>query len=161
MNCHKSLPIEKAVYSLSSGRILTCQYPLLRSKVENQDLPDNLSKVWSILGNGYESLIVLSFNFRKSTQNLRVPSFFCFNTTGEHQELEHSSITPCFCMSLRPCKTQISIFFKSTFKRLFGKRLYADFFLDNSIGFFMRYPCLKSGQLQISTYRQYGFYLIK
>ena len=72
---------------------------------------------------------------------------------------------------LRPCETQISIFFKSTFKRLFGKRrtssapytetLYADFFLDNSIGFFMRYPCLKSGQLQRSTYRQYGFHLIK
>ena len=34
-------------------------------------------------------------------------------------------------------------------------------FLDNSIGIFMRYPCLKSGQLQRPTYRQYGFYLIK
>ena len=39
--------------------------------------------------------------------------------------------------------------------------LYADFFLDNSIGIFMRYPRLKSSQLQRSTYRQYGFYLIK
>ena len=54
--------------------------------------------------------------------------------------------------SLRPCETQISIFFKSTFKRLFGKRrtssapymliLYSVFFND-SIGIFMKYPCLK------------------
>ena len=55
---------------------------------------------------------------------------------------------------LRPCETQISISFKSIFKRLFGKRrrssapymliLYSDFFFsDDSIGIFMRYPCLK------------------
>ena len=28
----------------------------------------------------------------------------------------------CFVNSLRPCETQLSIFFKSTFKRLFGER---------------------------------------
>ena len=30
------------------------------------------------------------------------------------------------------------------------------FFLDDSIGIFMSYPCFKSGQLQRPTYRQYG-----
>ena len=54
---------------------------------------------------------------------------------------------------LRPCETQISIFFKSTFKHFFGKRrtsstpymliLYSVFFLNDSIGIFMRYPSLK------------------
>ena len=43
----------------------------------------------------------------------------------------------------------------------YTQTLSTDFFLDDSIGIFMRYPCLKSGQLQRPTYRQYGFYLMK
>ena len=35
------------------------------------------------------------------------------------------------------------------------------FFFGWFIGIFMRYTCLKSGQLQRPTYRKYGYYLIK
>ena len=41
------------------------------------------------------------------------------------------------------------------------RKHYIQIFLDDSIGVFMGYPCLKSGQLQRPTYRQYDFYLIK
>ena len=40
------------------------------------------------------------------------------------------------------------------------RKHYIQIFFYDSIGIFMRYSCLKSGQLQRPTYRQYGFYLI-
>src|SRR5436189_4044431 len=35
LNCHRPDPIVKAVFSRSSGARPTCQYPLFRSRVEN------------------------------------------------------------------------------------------------------------------------------
>ena len=35
------------------------------------------------------------------------------------------------------------------------------FWMIYPFGILMKYPCLKSGQLQRPTYQQYGFYLIK
>ena len=83
-----------AVFCLSLSDISTCQYPLAKSKVENHLDPDKVSNVSSILGKGYESLIVLALIFQQSTQNLVDPSFFLTKTMGEAQGLEEGSMTP-------------------------------------------------------------------
>ena len=50
LNCHSPWPVEKAVFSLELSSSWTCQYPLLRSRVENHSTPDNASMVSSIRG---------------------------------------------------------------------------------------------------------------
>ena len=54
LNCHSPWPVEKAVFSLELSSSWTCQYPLLRSRVENHSTPDNASILSSILGRGYK-----------------------------------------------------------------------------------------------------------
>ena len=50
VNWYKPLPVLKAVFGLSSSFIATWQYPLQRSKVENQLNSVGASKQSSILG---------------------------------------------------------------------------------------------------------------
>ena len=57
----------------------------------------------SIRGRGWASLIVASFIWRKSTQNLMDPSFFLTITTGEAQGLIEGRITPSRNISLTCC----------------------------------------------------------
>ena len=85
---------QNAVFSLSSGCIGTCQYPLERSSVENHTDPCNASKDSSMRGSGYESLIVKEFTNLKSTHVRRDPSFFVTRTRGDDQLLVEGSITP-------------------------------------------------------------------
>src|ERR1700678_205898 len=84
----------KAVFSLSDSSIGICQNPLVRSNV---DLYIALL-IWSVIsstkGNGYTSLLVIAFNFRKSMQNRGFPSFFVTNTTGAAHGLKLGLMTP-------------------------------------------------------------------
>ena len=82
-----------AVFSQSFFNIFTCQYPLLRSRVENHFDPDKLSKQSSIRGKGNASFVVTVFNFLKSTPNLEEPSFFFTSTIGEAHGLSDGSMT--------------------------------------------------------------------
>ena len=81
-------PTVKAVRGLASSSTSTCQYPDLRSSVENHTAPCKQSRVSSILGNEYPSLIVLLFSFLRSMQNLSPPSFFSnqHHSTGPRAE---------------------------------------------------------------------------
>ena len=81
----KSWPplVRKAIFSLSRSWIGTCQYPLLRSRVENQRAPSKASRRSSMRGRGCASLMVAALSCRKSTQKRRLPSFFLTITTGE------------------------------------------------------------------------------
>ena len=56
LNWNRPECVAKAVLHLASGDRDTCQYPLARSRVENQRLPANISSVSSIRGNGYASI---------------------------------------------------------------------------------------------------------
>ena len=58
----------------------------------------------------------------KATKIGNVDSYF--DAFGKQKEVNMSNVFYAEKMNtnLRPCETQISIFFKSTFKRLFGKR---------------------------------------
>ena len=80
---HRSLtaPTVNAVSGLLSSSILTCQYPDFRSSEENHLEPCKLSRVLSILGSEYASLMVQLFSFLRSIQNLRLLSFFQTRTT--------------------------------------------------------------------------------
>ena len=91
---HKG-PIVKAVRGLASSSNSTCQYPNFKSSVENHTAPCKQSKVSSILGNEYPSLIVLLFNLCRLMQNLSPPSFFLkHHSTGPRAE------TPSNCPHL-------------------------------------------------------------
>ena len=70
------LPTVKAVYCWDFPDICTCQNPDFRSMLEKNRAPTMDSMVSCIRGRGNESFLVLTFNFRKSMQNCRVPSFF-------------------------------------------------------------------------------------
>ena len=85
----KSWPllVQKAVFSLSRSWIGTCQYPLLRSRVENQRAPCKASRRSSMRERGCASLMVAALSCRKSMQKRRLPSFFLTITTGEVQGL--------------------------------------------------------------------------
>ena len=81
----------KSYVSLSRSWIGTCQYPLLRSRVENQRVPCKAS----MLGRGCASLMVAVLSCRKSTQKRRLPSFFLTMTAaGEAQRLLDGLIMP-------------------------------------------------------------------
>ena len=92
----KSWPllVQKAVFSLSRSWIGTCQYPLLRSRVENQRAPCRASRRSSMRGMGCASFIVATLSCLKSTQNRRLPSFFLTIVTGEAQGLLEGWMTP-------------------------------------------------------------------
>ena len=64
-----------------SWSILTYQYPDFRLSEENHKDPCRLSRVSSIQGSKKASLTVQLFNFLRSIQILRPPSFFQTNTT--------------------------------------------------------------------------------
>ena len=81
----------------------TCQYPLFRSRVENQRAPCRTSRRSSMRGMGWASLIVTALSCLKSMQNRRLPSFFFTMTTGEAQGLLEGRMTPlesicCTCV---------------------------------------------------------------
>jgi hypothetical protein len=61
-------------------------------KRENHLAPLSASKQSSIRGSGYESFFVMLFNFRKSTQNLTVPSFVGTKTMRDAHGLLLGSI---------------------------------------------------------------------
>ena len=56
------LLVRNAVFSLSLSMIGTCQYPLFKSKVENQRAPCNVSRRSSIRGRECASLMVTALN---------------------------------------------------------------------------------------------------
>ena len=85
--------VRNAVFALSLSVMGTCQYPLLRSRVENHRAPWRASRRSSILGNGWASLTIAAFNCRKSTQKRRLPSFFLIMTTGEAHGLLDGQMT--------------------------------------------------------------------
>ena len=88
------LLVRKAVFSLSRSWIGTCQYLLLRSRVENQRAPYSESRRSSMRGMGCASFIAAALSCLKSTQNRRLPSFFFTMTTGEAQGLLEGRMMP-------------------------------------------------------------------
>ena len=103
------LLVRDAVFSLSRSLIGTCQYPLLRSRVENQRAPCSASRKSSMLGMGCASFIVAALSCLKSTQNHRLPSFFLTMTTGEAQGLLEGWMMPldsiCWTWAISSCRT--------------------------------------------------------
>ena len=87
------LLVRKAVFSLSRSWVGTCQYPLFRSRVENQRAPCRVSRS-SMRGMECASFTMAALSCLKSTQNRRLPSFFFTMTTGEAQGLLEGRITP-------------------------------------------------------------------
>ena len=59
----------------------------------------------SIRGSVYASLTVRLFNFLKSIQNLRLPSFFLTNTTLEEKGLCEGLIASASSISFKCCRT--------------------------------------------------------
>ena len=102
------LPTVKAVYCRDFSDIRTCQNPDFRSMLEKNRAPTKDSMVYCIRGRGNESFLVLAFNFRKSMQNRRVPSFFLTRTMALHQGDFNSQIAPPSNMSCRFCRTSSS-----------------------------------------------------
>ena len=96
--CHThkkpNVPLVNAVNGLLSSSILTFQYPNIRSSEENHWDPCKLSSVSSIWGNKYASLMVQLFSFLRSTQNLRLLSFFWTRTTALAHGLCNYQMTP-------------------------------------------------------------------
>ena len=92
----KSWPplVQKAVFSLSRSWIGTCQYPLLRSRLENQRAPCKASRMSSMQGRGCASLMVAALSCQKYMQKHRLPSCFLTITVGEAQGLLDGRITP-------------------------------------------------------------------
>ena len=86
--------MRKAIFSLSHSWIGTCQYPLLRSRVESQWAPWSASRRSSMRGMGCASFTVAALSCLKSTQNHRLPSFFFTMTTGEAQGLLEGWMMP-------------------------------------------------------------------
>ena len=70
-------------------------------------------------------------------------------------------IMSVFHITLRPCESKFQYFLnqnsnvyleKDERQALRTRKRYIQILFDDSIGIFMRYPCLKSGQLQRPTY---------
>ena len=98
----------KAVYCRDFSDIRTCQNPDFRSILEKNRAPTMDSMVSYIRGRGNESFLVLVFNFRKSMQNRRVPSFFLTRTMALHQGDFEGQIAPPSNMSCRFSQTSSS-----------------------------------------------------
>ena len=95
------LPTVKAVYCRDFSDIHTCQNPDFRSMLEKNRAPTMDSMVSCIRGRGNESFLVLAFNFWKSMQNHRVPSFFLTRTMVLYQGDFDGQIAPPSNMSCR------------------------------------------------------------
>ena len=76
--------------------------------LEKNQAPTMDSMVSCIRGRGNESFLVLAFNFRKSMQNRRVPSFFLTRTMALHQGDFDGRIAPPSNMSCRFSRTSSS-----------------------------------------------------
>lgn len=63
LNLYSPNGIEKIIFSLSARSTSTCQYPLAKSRVENQQAQDRASRVLSIRGMGWTSFLVKLFIF--------------------------------------------------------------------------------------------------
>lgn len=98
MNCHSPSLLVKAVFSLSLISISTCQYPLLRSRVENRSMLTSRSKVSSILVRGVR--VLPDYSTQPLIIHTEPPSFSLFRTTGEAHGLVNGSISPCLHMSV-------------------------------------------------------------
>ena len=77
-------PTVNAVKGLLSSSISTWQYPNFGSSVENYRDPCRLSRVSSIWGKKYASLMDQLFRFLRSIQNLRLLSFWSRITVVTH-----------------------------------------------------------------------------
>lgn len=100
MNCHKPPLVMNAVLGLASGAKGTCQYPLHRSREENQEDPTTVSKASLMHGRRYGSFLVTLLRGLKSTQTHQSSFVFLGTmTTGEAQELVEGSMSPAHCMS--------------------------------------------------------------
>ena len=73
----------KVVFSFHVSSILICQEPRKRLSVMKMLLPLKSSKISSTHGTGHLLFFITAFNFRKSTQNLGLTSFFVANTIGD------------------------------------------------------------------------------
>ena len=102
------LPTVKAVYCQDFSDIRTCQNPDFRSILEKNQAPTMDSMVSCMWGRGNESFLVLEFNFLKSIQNWRVPSFFHTRTMALHQGDLDGRIAPPSSMSCRFSQTSSS-----------------------------------------------------
>ena len=102
------LPTVKAVYCRDFSDIRTCQNPDFRSILEKNRAPTMDSMVSCMWGRGNKSFLVLEFNFRKSIQNWRVPSFFRTRTMALHQGDLDGRIAPPSSMSCRFSRTSSS-----------------------------------------------------
>ena len=102
------LPTVKAVYCRDFSDIHTCQNPDFRSILEKNRAPTMDSIISCMRGRGNESFLVLEFNFRKSIQNWRVPSFFRMRTMALHQGDLDGQIAPPSSMSCRFSQTSSS-----------------------------------------------------
>ena len=98
-------PTEKAVFSLSSSSISTCQKPDLRSNLVKYLLLAKQSSISSTLGRVYASLMVLLFNSLRSMQNLRLLSFFLTKTTLEQYGDLDLLMAPQSNISFKCCLT--------------------------------------------------------
>ena len=98
-------PMGNAVRGLPSSSNSTCQYPDFKSNVENHIAPCRQSKVSSILGKAYPSLIVQMLSFHRSMQSLRPPSFFLTRTSALAHRLNLLLIAPISTISWRCCLT--------------------------------------------------------
>ena len=95
------LPTVKVVYYRNFSDIHTCQNPDFRSILEKNRAPTMDSMVSCMRGRGNESFLVLEFNFQKSIQNWRVPSFFRTRTMALHQGDLDGQTAPPSSMSCR------------------------------------------------------------
>ena len=91
----------KAVRGLESSSISTCQYPLFKSKEVKIVAAPKQSKVSSIQGKLYASLMVLAFKCLKSIQNRKDLSFFLTRTTVLAQGLLEHHIAPTSSISFK------------------------------------------------------------
>ena len=84
--------VANAVFSWSWGSSSTCQYSLIKSRIENHMEPLKALSESLILGSGYESLIVTLFKCLKSVHILILPFFLWTRTTGAAQRLFDGTI---------------------------------------------------------------------
>ena len=98
-------PTVKAVYGMLSSAIRTCQYPDFRSSDIKILAPFKQSSDSSIRGRLYVSLMVRLFNYWRSIQNLKPPSFFHTNTMGLAHGLVDLQMTPTLSISCRWART--------------------------------------------------------
>ena len=106
------LLVRKAVFSLSRSWIGICQYPLLKSRVENQRAPCSASRRSSMRGMGCTSFIIAALTCLKSTQNRKLPSFFFTMTAGKAQRLLEGQMTLldsiCWTWAISSHRTTVS-----------------------------------------------------